>query len=169
MAGKIVSELRAKWDAATRKIKRQLEGMDAHMERSDGPGEWTTREVLCHLLGEPGGDSVARLKTFAARDLPVIDIAGGKMVVTEERRKMTLKQFVDALERHGQGLFAYLESLSDAELTGRKARIPVFKQFMGTDEVPLQAYVGAQIELHLTDHAGQLGKIRKAAGLAEVS
>ena len=38
---------------------------------------------------------------------------------------------------------------------------------MGTDEIPIHVYVGALFELHWNDHAGQLGKIRKAVGLPE--
>ena len=56
--------------------------------------------------------------------------------------------------------------MSDAEL-GRKARIPLFKQFMGTDEIPIPMFVGAMFDFHWNDHAGHIAKIRKVAGLPE--
>lgn len=168
MAGKIVDELKAKSEAALGRLTRQLQGMEASMDRAEAPGQWTTREVLAHLLGEPGSDPVTTLKTFSERTFPTVEGAAGNVVMTDERRTMTPKQFVDALQRRRRSVLEYLEGLSDAELTGRKARIPLFKQFMGTDEIPLQVYAGALLDLHWNDHTGQVAKIRKTVGLPEV-
>ena len=77
---------------------------------------------------------------------------------------MTLKQFVDALAAQRREVFGYLHGLSDADL-GRKARIPLFGSFMGTEEIPVPMFVGALFDYHINDHAGQLAKIRKAVGL----
>ena len=54
MAGKLATSLRGKVDAAWNNLTRQLQGMEPHLERADAPGEWTTRQVLCHLLSPPG-------------------------------------------------------------------------------------------------------------------
>ena len=54
MASQTVAELKRKSDAAWGNLSRQLQGMEPHIDRSDAPGEWTTREVLCHLLLEAG-------------------------------------------------------------------------------------------------------------------
>jgi len=75
-------------------------------------------------------------------------------------------ELADSLDAQRKSLFAYLEGLSDAEL-GRKARIPLFKDFMGTDEIPIPMFVGAMFDYHWNDHAGHIAKIRKAAGLPE--
>ena len=40
---------------------------------------------------------------------------------------------------------------------------------MGTEEIPLAQYVGALYDYHWNDHAGQLAKIRTAAGLPAVA
>jgi hypothetical protein len=109
----------------------------------------------------------ALLASFADRDLPTIDIEPGDNYLTPERRRMTLAQFVAALEAQRREAFEYLRSLSEADL-GRKARIPLFKSFMGTEEIPLPMFVGALFDHHLNDHAGQLAKIRKAVGLPAV-
>jgi hypothetical protein len=77
---------------------------------------------------------------------------------------MTTAQLLDALEAQRGEIFSYLESLDDADL-GRKARIPLFKQFMGTDEIALPIYVGAMFDYHWNDHAGQIAKIRTANGM----
>ncbi len=73
---------------------------------------------------------------------------------------------MDALDTQRREVMAYLDGISEAELS-RKARIPLFKQIMGTDGVDIPTYVGALFEYHWNDHAGQLAKIRKAAGLPE--
>ncbi|HET7875926.1 MAG TPA: DinB family protein [Methylomirabilota bacterium] len=166
MASPIVAALRKKADAAWANLSRQLEGMEPYMERSNAPGQWTTRQVLCHLLFEPGWGPVATLKTFSATDPPVIDVAPGQTKVTSERQKMTLKQFKEALDTQRRETFAYLDALGEDDLQ-RKSRIPVFKEIMGNDEVSLPVFVGVFFDYHWNDHAGQLAKIRKAVGLPE--
>jgi hypothetical protein len=168
MATSTVAELRKKTDAAWTDLTRQLQGMEPHMDRSDAPGEWTTRQVLAHLLFEDGWKPAPVLSRFANHDLPVIEINPGLAEVTPERQKMTLKEFIDALDAQRHEVFDYLEGLSEADLK-RKARVPLFKQFMGTDEIAMPVYVGAMFAYHWSDHAGQLAKIRKAAGLPEAS
>jgi hypothetical protein len=54
MANQIVNELRTTTDAVWARLSAQLHGMESCMERSDVPEAWTTRQVLCHLLFEPG-------------------------------------------------------------------------------------------------------------------
>jgi hypothetical protein len=98
--------------------------------------------------------------------LPVIEIKPGQPHGTPERQMMTLRQFKNALDRHRLEVFVYLETLSDEDLQ-RKARIPLFKQFPGTDEATMPTWVGAVFGVHWGDHAGQLAKIRKAVGLPE--
>ena len=166
MATAIVSELRKKSDAARDNLNRQLQGMEPYMDRSEAQGQWTTRQVLCHLLLEPGRNPVSLLKTFAAKNLPVIEIAPGQFDVSGWREFMSLGQFKEALDDQRDEVFAYLETLDEAEL-GRKARIPLFKQFMGSEEVPIPVYVGVLYDNHWNDHAAQVGKIRKAMGLPE--
>ncbi|MEK6568690.1 MAG: DinB family protein [candidate division NC10 bacterium] len=165
MANAIVTDLRAKSDAAWANLTRQLQGMEPYMDRSDAPGEWTTRQVLSHLLFEPGWNPVDFLKKFSTTDLPLGEIIPGQTNVTPERQKMTLRQFLDALGGQRREVFAYLEGLSEADLQGRKARIPFLKEFLGTDEIALAMYAGLLFDVHWNDHAGQLAKIRKAVGL----
>ena len=167
MADTIVKELRGKTDAAWANLTRQLQGMEPYMERSDAPGEWTTRQVLSHLLFESDWNAVRVLKKFSNKDFPLVEIIPGQPNITPERQKMTLRQFQDALDVQRRDVFGFLARLPEAELTQRKARIPLFKQFMGTDEIPIQMYVGALFDLHWNDHASQLAKIRKAVGLPE--
>jgi len=164
MATQAVRELEAKSDAAWTNLTAQLAGMEPYLERADAPGEWTAREVLSHLLHAPGWSPATVLRSFSERDLPVVEIDAGETFLTPERKTMTLPQFVAALDGQRRDVFVYLRTLSEAEL-GRKARIPLFKSFMGTDEIPLPMFVGAMFDYHLNDHAGQVAKIRKAVGL----
>jgi hypothetical protein len=166
MATETVTELRQKSDAAWANLSRQTQGMDAHLDRADAPGEWTMREVLCHVLFEPGFDPRAVLSSFAHRDLPVFDVKASDTHVTPDRQRSTLDELMRALDAQRHALFAYLEELSEGDLA-RKARIPLFKQFMGTDEIPIPMFVGAMYDYHWNDHAGQIAKIRRAVGLPE--
>lgn len=161
-----VKDLRARSDKAWVNLRAQLHGMDPYLDRSDAPGQWTTREVLCHLLFEPGWKPVPLLKTFATTDLPVVHVNPGDAEVTPDRKTMTLKQFTAALEAQQRDVMNYLDSLSEAELH-RKARIPLFKEIMGIEEIDIPTFVGALFEYHWNDHAGQIAKIRKSVGLPE--
>jgi len=96
----------------------------------------------------------------------VIEIGPGDTFLDDARRRWPLEQFVEALDAQRRDAFDYLEALPEAELE-RKARIPLFKTFMGTEEITLPVYVGAMFDHHWNDHAGQLAKIRKAVGLPE--
>jgi hypothetical protein len=164
MTTTVVADLQARAEAAWKNLSAELEGMAPFVERADEPGEWTTRQVLSHLLFQPGWDAVALLKSFGHTHLPVIEIEPGDAFLTPERRRMTFEQFVEALDAQRRSVFAYLHSLSEADLA-RKARIPLFKTFMGTDEITIPVFVGAMFEYHINDHAAQLAKIRDAVGL----
>jgi hypothetical protein len=166
MATATVTGLKAKSDAAFANISKQLPGMEPYLDKSDAPGEWTTRQVLCHLLFEPGWDVVGLLKSFSTSNLPVIEIRGGNADTSGVRATASAKQLLDSLDAQRKALFAYLDGLSDTDLQ-RKARIPLFKELMGNEEVPIAMYVGALFDYHWNDHAGQLAKIRKAVGLPE--
>jgi len=124
--------------------------------------------VLSHLLFPPGWNAVTLLKSFSERDLPVVEIEPGDAYLTPERRTMTLAQFIAALDTQRTDMLAYLDTLAEEDLV-RKARIPLFKTFMGTEEIPLPIFVGAMFEYHWNDHAAQLAKIRQAIGLSAVS
>src|SRR4029450_3814385 len=90
--------LKDRAQAAGRTLSAQPKGLEPYLERSDEPGEWTAREVLSHLLFPPGWDAVALLKSFAERELPVVEIEPGDAFMTRERRTMTLAQFMAALD-----------------------------------------------------------------------
>ncbi len=164
MASAAIGELKKKSDAAAANLARQLQGMEPYLDKSDAPGEWTTRQVLCHLLADPDAKPVATLKSFATSNLPLVELRPGYAPVTPEREKMTMAQLLDALDAQRREIFSYLDSLGDADLK-RKAKIPMFKQFMGTDEIALPVYIGAMFDYHWNDHADQIAKIRKANGM----
>ena len=161
-----VTDLQRKNDAAWEALGRTLEGMEAYLELSDAPGEWTAREVLCHLLLEPGSKLVALLERFAIDEPPLVEINPGAVTVTPERQRMTLADLVAALDGQRRDVFGYLATLGDADLA-RRARIPVFGPLLGRDEVPLPVFVGVMFDRHWTAHTEQLAKIRRAAGLPE--
>ena len=166
VVSQVVGELRTTTDAVWGRLSAHLQRMECYMERPDAPAEWTTRQVLCHLLGETGWRPVPVLSTFATAGLPLTEIKLGQTHVTLERQMMRLDQFTNALDRHRREVFEYLESLDDQDLQ-RKARIPLFKQLLGTDEVTIPTWVAAFFGVHWGDHAGQLATIRNTVGLSE--
>jgi len=166
MVNATVRELQRKNDAAWEALGGTLEGMEACLELPDAPGEWTAREVLCHLLFEPGAKPVGLLERFTAGAPPLVEITPGAVTVTPERQRMTLAELVAALDGQRREVFGYLATLDEADLA-RRARIPVFGPLLGTDEVPLPIFVGIMFDRHWAAHTEQLAKIRRAAGLPE--
>ena len=168
MASAILTELRATTDVVWARLTAQLHGMESYMERSDAPGEWTTREVLCHLLFPPGWRPGPVLFSFVSSDVPLIEIKPGQVHLTPERQMMTLRQFRTALDRHRQEAFAFLEGLREEDLQ-RKARVPLFEALLGTDEITLPMWMRCFFAIHWDAHADQLAKIRSAVGLPEAT
>jgi hypothetical protein len=168
MASQTVTELKEKSDAAWANLSRQTQGMEQYLDRADAPGEWTMREVLCHVLLEPEFDPRAVLSSFSHRDLPVFDVKASDTHLTPERQRLTLDGLMGALDAQRRALFAYLDELDEEDLR-RKAKIPLFEQFMGTDEIPIAMFVGAMFDYHWNDHASQIAKIRRAVGLPEAT
>jgi hypothetical protein len=140
--------------------------MEPYMDRADAPGQWTTRQVLCHLLAEPGRSPLTLLRTFASQNPPLVEIVPGQADTSGWREFMSLGQFKEALDTQRDEVFGYLDSLTEADL-GRKARIPLFKQMVGSEEIPVSTFVSVLFEHHWNVHAGQLAQIRKAMGLPE--
>jgi len=170
MANATLQELRAKTDAAWANLTRQLDGMEPHLDRRDAPGEWTVRETLSHLVGPDSPGLVGLLRTFSRTDYPLFELQPADTALTPVRERMTLAELAGALDAQRHDAYAYLESLPDtADLTERKLRIPLFKPFMGTDEISLTKFVGAMLDFHWNDHASQLAKVRRAVGLSEAS
>src|SRR2546430_17660386 len=97
MANAKTNDLRARIDKSWTHLKGQLQGMDTHMEATDAPGEWTTRQVLSHLLFEPGWKPVPLLKTFADKDLPLVEIDPGLTDMTGGGAALTPKHILGAL------------------------------------------------------------------------
>src|SRR6266508_3326639 len=119
MINATVKELQSKNDAAWEALRRVLVDMEAHLERADAPGEWTARQVLCHLLFEPGWRPVALLERFTnggPRDLPLVEITPGAVTVTPERQRMTMADLVAALDGQRRAVFGYLATLGEADL-----------------------------------------------------
>jgi hypothetical protein len=166
MAHPKVKELRAISDKAWAQLRAQLHGMEPHLDKSDRPGAVDDAGSAQSSPLRARMEARPRLKSFADKDLPVIDIRPGDTDLSPERKTMTLKQFADALEGQRRDVVNYLEGLSESDLK-RKARIPIFKEIMGVDEIDIPTYVGALFGYHWNDHAGQIAKIRKAVGLPD--
>src|SRR5713226_4738159 len=110
MSNATVNELRKKNDAAWERLERQLAGMEAHLERAHAPGQWTTRQVLCHLLFEPGFRPTGLLECFAAAGAPPIEIIPGVVTVTAARARVTVAELTDAVDAQRRQVFEYLET-----------------------------------------------------------
>src|SRR5262245_61430403 len=113
MASQTAKELQGRVDAAWGNLSGQLQGMEAHLERADAPGEWTTREVLVHVMVDPGFDAARLLSTFAERDYPLVEIKPGDTLLDERRRRMSLAELRDAIDGQRRSVLAYMNGLDE--------------------------------------------------------
>lgn len=60
---------------------------------------------------------MAVLKTFSEREYPLLEITPGATYLDDRRKKMTLKDFADALETQRRTVLEYLNGLTEA-ITG---------------------------------------------------
>ena len=132
MSNGTVNELRKKSEAAGERIGRQLAGMEAHLERTHAPGQWTTRQVLCHLLFEPGFRPVGLLERFASTELPLVEITPGVAIVTPERGPMTLAEPIVGTDEITLPIF--VGAMFDRHWNGHADQLAQIRQAVGLPE-----------------------------------
>ena len=147
-----------------KELGEALEGMDEEdAARRPADGEWCCKEMLSHLMGDEGESFVTGLRRFLNEDTPLIGVVAGLPYFTPARQAMSLSELRAGVWRQYQEVADFIGSLNDEQLT-RKARIPLLKETPIGEYATLAQWAGAIINFHLTDHVGQMGKVRAALG-----
>jgi hypothetical protein len=119
--------------------------------------------MLSHLMGDEGESFVTGLRRFVDEDTPLIGVVAGLPYYTPARQAMSLSELRTGVWRQYQEVADFIGSLSDEQL-GRKGRVPLLKDTPIGEQPTLGQWAGAIINFHLTDHIGQMGKVREALG-----
>ena len=123
MTNKTLTELRGRADAAWANLMRQLEGMDAHLDRTDAPGEWTAREVLSHLLFEAGADPASLVARFDVKNLPLLEFEAGVTHLDAARRTIGPGSRSRVASRPSSSARAYLATSASPERKSRSSTV----------------------------------------------
>ncbi|MFN8507916.1 MAG: hypothetical protein U0547_10170 [Dehalococcoidia bacterium] len=155
-------DTRQRMNLALETLIAALDGLDGQLDEAEAPGEMTLREQLSHLLGPADRDLPALLRTFSAANPPrIAPLPDGLPCLTAERERTTLAEFADALRLLHRRVQLELGTLPPAVLERRRARIPEWEAFLGTDEVPLETFVLLELETHWMEHAEAIDRLRR--------
>ena len=147
-----------------KELGEALEGMNEEdAARRPADGEWCCKEMLAHLMGDEGESFVAGLRRFVDEDTPLIGVVAGLPYYSPTRQAMSLSEMRAGVWRQYEEVADFISGLSDEQL-GRKGRVPLLKETPIGEHPTLGQWAGAIINFHLTDHIGQMGKVREARG-----
>ena len=157
MVSAAATSLRDALEQKMKELGETLEGMDEEdAARRPADGEWSCKEMLSHLMGDEGESFASGLHRFLDEDTPLIGVVAGLPYYSPAEGKLKpgvrIKEVAD-----------FIGSLSDEQL-GRKGRVPLLKDTPIGEQPTLGQWAGAIINFHLTDHIGQMGKVREALG-----
>jgi len=164
MVSVAATSLRAALAQKMKELGAALEGMsEEDAARRPADGEWCCKEMLSHLMGDEGESFVAGLRRFVDEDSPLIGVVAGLPYFSPARQAMSLSEMRAGVWRQYEEVADFISGLSDEQLA-RKARVPLLKDTPIGEYPTLGQWAGAIINFHLTDHIGQMGKVREALG-----
>jgi hypothetical protein len=164
MVSVAATSLRDALQQKMRELGEKLEGItEEDAARSPAGGEWTCNEMLSHLMGDEGAGFVAGLRRFVEEDRPLIEVTPGQLHLTPARQAMSLSELRAGVWRQYEEVADFIGGLSDEQLA-RKGRVPLLKETPIGEQPTLGQWAGAIISFHLSDHIGQMGKVREALG-----
>jgi len=118
-------------------------------------GEWSARDVFCHLSGDAEHTFRDDLNRFLTEDVPALDVTPGELFWTADRESATIQELARAVAAQYREIGNFVSGLTDEQLA-RPARIAFLKEVRGNDEIKLSEWISLIVEYHLGQHLGQL-------------
>jgi uncharacterized damage-inducible protein DinB len=148
--------LKDKFDEKASTIESAVAGLsEEQSSKRPAEGEWSARDVLCHLSGDAEHGFRDDLKRILAEDKPALEITPGDLYWTPEREKMSLKELAKSTADQYRQIGDLVGGLTPEQLA-RPARIGFLKEVRGSDEVKLGEWISIIVEYHMNAHIGQL-------------
>jgi hypothetical protein len=155
----IAQEIRAK----TAEFRKLCEGLDEKTASRAPEGRWSPKQIISHLCGPEGRDSLAALKPFIEQDTPKIDMKPEDPYWEGKRTKMTLAELLAEYDRKYASIAAFVEGLSQEQLA-RKANIPMLKESPLGEYPTLAQWAFGLGNFHMGFHIDHMREIVKALG-----
>jgi hypothetical protein len=146
-------------------MNRLCQGLDEATASKAPEGRWTPKEIISHLIGPEGIGTLPAFQFILQQDTPQIDIEPANPFYTGKRREMAFKELLGAFNSEYNKIADLLETLSEEQL-GRKARVPLFKDFPVGEYPSLAMFAQVLGDYHLSEHIHHLREILTALGVA---
>jgi hypothetical protein len=153
--------LKDKFEEKASRIEASIEGVsDEKAAKRPSEGEWSMRDVLCHLSGDASGGFHDDLHRFLNEEVPEFGLTPGELYWTPEREKQSLSELGKSTAAQYRKIGEFVATLTPQQLD-RVGRIGFLKEFRGSDEIKLGEWITVISELHLNQHLDQLEALRK--------
>ncbi len=148
----------------SRSIRQKLEELkkacaeldDATASRAP-EGRWSPKEILSHLCGPEGSGHLPLFQAFLNKS-PRVDLHPGDPFFTEHRRRMSVSDILEEVEKEYKEIAGFVENLSDEELE-RTAYVPQLKDSPLGDHPSLEKIIQGVGDFHLQFHIDHLREI----------
>jgi hypothetical protein len=153
--------LKDKFDEKASEIESTVSGIsDEKASRRLAEGEWSVRDVLCHLSGDAQHTFRDDLNCFLEEEMPELGVTPGELYWTPGRQGASVQELARSVAAQYRDIGTFVAGLS-AEQLARPARIAFLKQVRGNDEIKLSEWIGLIVEYHLSQHIDQLQALAK--------
>ena len=153
--------LKDKFDEKASAIESTVAGIsDEKASRRPAEGEWSVRDVLCHLSGDAQHTFRDDLNRFLKEDMPELGVVPGEVYTSPERESASIQELARSVAQQYRDIGTFVGGLTDEQLA-RPARIAFLKQVRGSDEIKLSEWISVIAEYHLSQHISQLQALAK--------
>ena len=153
--------LKDKFDEKASAIESTVSGIsDEKASRRPAEGEWSVRDVLCHLSGDAQHTFRDDLNRFLEEDTPELGVAPGELYWTPGREGASVQELARSVAAQYREIGAFVGGLTEEQLA-RPARIAFLEQVRGSDEIKLSEWISLIAEYHLSQHISQLQALAK--------
>lgn len=153
--------LKDKFDEKAATIESAVVGLsEEQATKAPDEGEWSARDVLCHLSGDARIGFRDDLKRILDEDKPELGVSPGELYWTPEREKMSLKDLAKSTADQYRQIGDLVANLTPEQLD-RPARIAFLKDVRGSDEIKMGEWISIIVEYHLNQHISQLQALSK--------
>jgi len=147
-------------------FKKSCEGLNEEISSRAPEGRWSPKQIISHLCGSESSGHLPILKSFIEQDTPEIKIDPENTYWSGKRSRMSLAELLIEFEREYTRIAAFVESLSEKELS-RRAHIPMLKD-SPLGEYPTLAQLAAGLSNHhIVFHIDHMREIMQALGLRD--
>jgi hypothetical protein len=153
--------LKDKFDEKASEIESTVSGVsDEKASRRPAEGEWSVRDVLCHLSGDAQHTFRDDLNRFLEEDMPVLGVTPGELYSTPDRESASIQELARSVAAQYRDIGTFVSGLTEEQLA-RPARIAFLKEVRGNDEIKLSEWISLMAEYHLSQHISQLQALAK--------